>query len=62
MIFKNYKVLIDNIVDPVSDKSLRGHQAEWQNAETKAVSAFFGTSRNTGAWNLGKVLNLRHEY
>ena len=44
MIFKKSKVLTDNIVDPITDESLRGHQANGkikQIAETKTVSAIF---------------------
>ena len=32
VIFGNSKVLIDKILNPVSDKSLRGHNQKWQNA------------------------------
>lgn len=44
MIFRKSKVLTDNIVDPVSGKSLRGHKTNGkikQIAETKTVSAIF---------------------
>ena len=42
MIFKKSKVLIDNILDPVSGKSHRGHQANQQIAETTlSLSDFF---------------------
>lgn len=40
MIFKKSKVLIDNILDPVSGKSLRGHQFETQLLANRVVEFF----------------------
>lgn len=46
MIFKKSKVLIDNILDPVSGKSLRGHTLKissmtWQLSRRRAVFLFY---------------------
>ncbi len=41
MIFKNYKVLIDNTLNPIGDKSLRGHKRVCQTDEVLWKSTIF---------------------
>lgn len=41
MIFKNYKVLIDNRLNPIGDKFIRGHKAKSQSPHYKVVAIFF---------------------